>query len=161
MPYRKTTAFIERLIAEAPTECVMWPFARGGDGRGRVGLEGETLAHRAVLRLAVGPPPSDRPLARHSCGRGHLGCVTPAHLSWATASENQMDRVDHGTSNRGESHGLHKLTEAEVLDAYRRAWAGENQTSIAADLGVGQHEISRIKNGRRWAWLTGHEQEAA
>src|ERR1700733_11089893 len=37
------------------------------------------------------------------------------NLRWGTHSENQMDRVEHGTSNRGSRHPLSKLTEEHAL----------------------------------------------
>ena len=41
-----------------------------------------------------------------------------SNLRWDTRSANQMDRVDHSTSNRGERCGAHKLTEDEVLEIF-------------------------------------------
>jgi DNA invertase Pin-like site-specific DNA recombinase len=65
------------------------------------------------------------------------------------------DRIEHGTSNRGEKHGIAKLTEEKVMQIFTRAAAGEPQHKIAKDFCVTQTSVSRIKNGECWGWLTG------
>jgi hypothetical protein len=88
-------------VPYAGDDCLIWPFARGGDGRGHVAVNGRVmLAHRVVCALVHGEQPADRPLAAHSCGNGHLGCVSPKHLRWATYLDNSDDMERHGTTNR-------------------------------------------------------------
>ena len=47
------------------------------------------------------------------------------------------------------------LSADDALEIYRRAWAGEPQTSIADKFGISQTAVSKIKHGRNWGWLTG------
>lgn len=105
--------------------------------------------HRLVLFAFVGPPPT-----------GYQSCHNdgnPSHnwienLRWDTASNNQRDRVKHGTSNRGERCAAAKLTEKDVHSILKD---NRQQRLIAEQYGVRQSAISRIKSGRRW----GHVQE--
>jgi hypothetical protein len=52
-------------------------------------------AHRLVLLAFVGPPPADKPLTRHIDGDPTNNHVS--NLAWGDNSENQRDRVAHGT----------------------------------------------------------------
>ena len=56
--------------------------------------------------------------------------------------------------NRGRQNFKSKLTEVEVLAIYRTK--GATQDALAARHGVSQSTINHIKQGRTWAWLTGH-----
>lgn len=134
-------------------ECVMWPFGRGGDGYGRVYDAGSMrLAHRVMCERVHGPSPSDIHEVAHTCGKGRSGCVNAAHLRWATPSENQSDRIDHGTHSRGDRNAMAKLTEDDVIAIRRRATT-ERQVDLAAAFGVGQTTISAIVTGQNWNWL--------
>lgn len=78
-------------------ECLIWPFAKRHRGYGGVVMQdGLTRSpHRIICILAYGEPPFEGAIAAHSCGNGHLGCVNPKHLSWATNRENAIDRSLH------------------------------------------------------------------
>lgn len=70
------------------------------------------------------------------------------NLRWDTTRNNQLDRIKHGTSNRGERSATAKLTEDQVA-AIRKDT--RLQKEIAADYGVKENTISRIKSGKRWS----------
>ncbi len=107
-----------------------------------------------MCELAHGPAPADKPLATHSCGNGHLGCVHPGHLRWGDLSDNYEDSVEHGTAAKGQRHGLAKLTESDVLQIM--ALKGTmSQPEIAARYGVHFTCVGNIHQGRTWSWLTG------
>ena len=104
--------------------------------------------HTLILTAFVGPRPKGMECC-HNDGNpwnNHL-----SNLRWDTPRNNQLDRVKHGTSNRGERCAAAKLTEAQV-----RAIRADSrlQREIAADYGVRENTISRIKSGKRWAHLT-------
>lgn len=129
-------------------ECLTWPFGKGGGGRGMISGEKRPMfASRAMCIAAHGPPPFEKAEAAHSCGKGHEACVNPNHLRWATSLENKLDKIIHGTSNRGERHPLAKLTVEQVRAI--RADARPNAV-IAADYPVSRRTIADIK--RRAAW---------
>lgn len=79
---------------------------------------------------------------------------------WNTPSANQMDKVAHGTHNRGVRHNMVKLTEAAVLSIraeYRRGRV--RQQDLADKHEVSVATISMIVNRKVWAHLP--ESEAA
>lgn len=142
----------EVAVTFSSEDCLIWPFART-NGYGHLVVDGvDHRAHRLVCQLVHGDPPTPTDEAAHSCGKGHLGCVNPRHLSWKTRVENQGDRIYHGTSNRGSRHGLHKLTEADVLQI-RRLLPSVSQTEIARQFEVDPSTINNIKSGKNWGWL--------
>jgi len=110
-------------------------------------------AHHIACEHRNGPRP-DGLHAAHECG--NRGCVNPRHLSWKTISANQMDRVRHGTSNRGERSPVHKLTESEVWVIQGMFRFPNTDAGIAREFGVGTEAVRRIRIGTRWEWLTGN-----
>lgn len=54
---------------------------------------------------------------------------------------------------RGEQHTLSKLKNAQVIEIFKRAWAGEKQEALAFEYKVNQQVISAIKLGKRWKHL--------
>lgn len=142
----------ETVLTYAGMDCLIWPFHRSKEGYGRLNDGRSTMTHRIVCESINGPPPSGQHEAAHSCGNGHLGCVTPRHLSWKTPKENSDDKLSHGTMVSGEQHGKAKLSENQV----REIWALRGQFSqreIASRFGVTQSLISRIYLGLAWARL--------
>ena len=134
------------------TTCTEWAGAIKDNGySGQITLNGtRDYPHRHALRLTVGPPPPDTEAA-HSCG--NRSCVNPHHLRWASRSSNQMDKVGHGTDNRGERHPLHKVTADDVREIRRRMADGEGREAVAAEFGVSAASVSRYVNRTSWAWL--------
>lgn len=134
-------------------ECLIWPFVRDNNGYGGVLYEGrDNRAHRVMCILAHGEAPSNECDAAHSCGNGHLGCVNPRHLRWATRSENQMDKVKHGTDCRGEKHAFAKLTEADVRFLRSKANTFSDKEN-GRRLGVHYMTIHHAITGKNWGWL--------
>ena len=100
--------------------------------------------HKAVLETFVGP----RPQGMECChNNGDPFDNRLENLRWDTPRNNQLDRIKHGTSNRGERCAAAKLTETQVL-AIRADT--RLQREIAAEYGVRENTISRIKSGKRW-----------
>lgn len=106
--------------------------------------------HRLVCETEHGPAPFGYEAA-HSCGNGHLGCVNRNHLSWKTRAGNAADMVAHGTSAKGEGHGLAKLTEDAVREI--RRFGTSDRRSLADRFSVCAHTIGEIQRGDTWAWL--------
>lgn len=100
--------------------------------------------HTLVMEAFVGLRPKGMECC-HNDGNpqnNHL-----SNLRWDTPKNNQADRVKHGTTNRGEQCGKAKLTLEQI-----RVIRQDNrlQRIIAAEYGVMQNTISRIKSGKRW-----------
>lgn len=135
------------------SECLAWPFSRDPQGYPSVRVDGQTHhATRIICTERHGPPPSPDHHAAHSCGKGHEGCCSAGHLFWKTASDNQMDRVEHGTSNRGERNHFCTLNECDVREI-RRLHNVVPQAEIASRYGVAKTTIQAIHYRRSWAWL--------
>lgn len=89
--------FLEALQSDT-NECIAWPYAKRGLGRGAIQWEGKThKVHRVMCEQAHGAPPTTEHHAAHECGNGHLGCINPRHLAWKTPKENEADKARHGT----------------------------------------------------------------
>ena len=144
------------LAAEPTDSCVIWPHSMTADGYGRRQRKeyGTYRVSRQIAHDTHGSPPEGKPNALHSCGRGQFGCVNPLHLRWGSQRENMADRIIHGTSNRGQRHGLSKLTEEDVL-----AISGSDETcsALSERFNVCRKTISLIRRGESWAWLTGRD----
>ena len=100
--------------------------------------------HRMVLEAFVGLCPEGFECC-HNDGNAFNNHVS--NLRWDTHTNNIHDRIKHGTSNRGERCGTAKLT-LEQVNAIRQDT--RLQRLIAADYGIAESMISRIKNGKRW-----------
>src|SRR5690606_20841041 len=95
------------------------------------------------------PRPTPRHEAAHSCGNGHLGCCNPRHLRWASHVANMADKVEHGTHQIGEKHGMARLTENDVR--YIRKMRGKvSQQKVAAQFGVTFSAISCVQRRATW-----------
>jgi hypothetical protein len=137
------------VLAYEGDECFFWPYGRDPDG---YAIVGRGKGHRLACIAANGPLPPDKPLATHSCGNGHLGCVTKRHMSWKSPAGNSRDMVDHGRSLKGEKHSMAVLDEAKVRQI--RALAGTtSQLNLGKMFGVSQGAIWRIHNRKTWSWL--------
>lgn len=134
--------------------CMLWSGSQTVDGYGQFRLRRRLQrAARIALHHAIGPGPTDRHQAAHSCRNRH--CVAPAHLRWATVTENLHDRDSDGTSNQGSRHGMAKITEDDVREIRRRRAAGETGRAVAAAYGVSPAQITAITNRTAWRHVDG------
>lgn len=133
-------------------ECLIWPYSTIR-GYGRMQNDGNlAVVSRALCKEVHGPAPTPAHDAAHSCGNGHLGCVTKKHLSWKTRAENMADRVLHGTSNRGERHASAKLTEEQAREIISLR-GKEKQKDTASRFGIAPQTVSGIQLGQKWIGL--------
>lgn len=138
-------------------DCVRWPYT-GVRGYGQLKFDGKIRkANRVMCELAHGPAPGPGYEAAHSCGKGHLGCMNPKHLSWKTRTENQRDRRIHGTAGNGGYGRRPRLTPDQVL-------AIRASTDTIADLSrryrVTTRAISMIRNREIWKEIHGTPERA-
>lgn len=147
-----TERFLRAFVDHSGDACVSWPFATNAKGYGLAVISGKQRgAHVWMCILAHGEPPTPEHEAAHSCGNGHLGCVNPKHLRWATHTENMADKNLHGTSNHGERNGKTRLT-ADDVRAIREA--PPDLAALAVRYGMSKHGISKIRGRKRWGHLT-------
>lgn len=136
-------------------DCLIWPFTRCSHGYGQLWIDGKRVkAHRYICNLAHGNPPKEKPDVAHSCGKGHLGCVNPRHLRWASHAENMREKEAHGTVAKGTKNGHAKLTDEAA--AYIFIAKGHiTQRELADSFGVTQATISDIWCKRTWRHIHG------
>lgn len=140
---RSKQRWIEAHVSYDGDDCIAWPYSTGNYGYGDI---------RTMCRLAHGEPPTPHHQAAHSCGNGHLGCMNPKHLRWATRKENQADMVAHGRSQRGSVNYHAKLTEQDVREI-RRLLSSMTQAAIAKKYGIDPSTVSDIHRGKHWGWV--------
>ena len=108
--------------------------------------------HRLLWKIFVGPIPEGM-CVLHGPGN-HRGNCDLSYLSLGTVSENNgRDRLRDGSDNRGEKHGLSKLTEIQVKYIRARLEDGMEGKALARLFEVGRAQISRIKNNQQWAHI--------
>jgi len=140
--------FFRNAIRHQTDECIIWPFAKLDAGYGKLG---NRLVHRLACEESHGTPPSDRHEAAHTCH--NPPCFNGRHLYWATPSQNQCDRVDNGTSNRGGNYRNSKLSLEQVYRIRSMAGVGMFHCDIALEFKISRTVVTRIVNRTRWGWL--------
>jgi len=133
--------------------------------------------HRIICTTFHGTPPSPKHHAAH-CD-GDRSNNLSSNLRWATAAENEADKIDHGTSlagrkssvpvehrARGETHGRHtkpestargernchaKLTEAKVSEI---RIDGRPRKQISESYGISVTMVGYIQRGISWAHVS-------
>lgn len=155
--YGSANAFVRDSAQKTDVEeCVIWPYGKNSEGRGRVNISGKpTNADVAVLRAAKGDKPTLKHECCHLCGNGHLGCVNPSHMYWGTRKENVADAIAHGTAKffegvtrHGEKSPVAKYSDAMIGGIRASLAAGNRQVDVAKEFGVSQAHVSRIKLGQ-------------
>lgn len=152
--FGEAQSFFENVVLTCKTDqCLDWPFSKSSHGYGQIRIGGKLRdVHRLVCERIHGEPPSPKYEAAHSCGRGHVGCVNPNHLSWKTPVENNADKLIHGTHNRGQKNPGSKLSERAVMEI--RSLKGKvSQRELARRFGVTRQTICDIGRGKTWSWL--------
>ena len=152
-PAGEPRRWLEASLESETDECIEWPFSTNGNGYGHLRIDGpKKLAHRWVLVQATGHDKVGMDAA-HAPGICHnRKCVNKRHLRWASRKENLRDRKVDDTLNHGTRNGMHKLTEADVLNI-------RNSTLRSADLaemfGVDIRNIDRARSGATWKHVGG------
>ena len=144
-------SFLNSALKTKTDECIMWPFGKTLDGYGTICVNGrKTRAHVLVCERAYGERPSPVHEVAHNCH--NPSCINAAHLRWATRAENQRDRIENNTTNRGERHACNRLSEQQV-HTIRRLLKTQTRTALAKRYGVSIVSISDIALRKTWAWL--------
>lgn len=126
----------------------------------RNGKSYKRYIHRLLLETFVGPCPKNKQ-CRHL--DGNKLNLNLSNLKWGTRRENQHDRMKHGTANYGETHGMTKLTNTDVLQIRklgkeankhtRKIDNGGNYREIAKKFSIAPSTVGAIVQGRAWKYL--------
>ena len=104
-------------------------------------------AYRVAYELFVGPIPKEMQVC-HKCDISL--CVNPEHLFLGTAADNQLDKVRKNRHTKGETHGVSKLKNGDVL-AIRSS--SEKACVLAALYRCSESLIYQIKSRAIWTHL--------
>ena len=117
----------------------------------RNGAIRRVMVHRLVLSCFVGSAPTpEHRQANHK--NGVKLDNRPENLEWVTPRENSLHAIHVlGThKQKGSKHGMHKLSESDVLEIIMRSQRQEAIASIAKDFRVTASVISGIAMGKTW-----------
>lgn len=147
---------------DSSSGCWLWQKATRGtriDYRyGEMTVNGRGMsAHRAAWIAFRGALPKRRgyhgACVLHACDRPL--CVNPDHLKLGTHADNMADMVKKARAGRrdfnaGSSHGMARLTEAQVLRIRRLSADGWTGRRIARRYRLGEATVSQILTRQRW-----------
>jgi hypothetical protein len=129
------------------TGCIEFTGTTPGPGYGMMKVDGRPKgAHRVAWELANGPVPPGKQIL-HRCD--NPPCVNPNHLFVGTHADNMRDKVSKGRQRgaaRGEANHNAKISDVDV-DAIRAS--SVLQKDVAAEYGISQSMVSRIRCGNR------------
>lgn len=133
--------------------CLDWPFGRSvpksnrpEDGYGVVHVNGKQFRISRVVFERFHRPLKTGEIVRHRCNRPV--CYHPAHLLAGTQKQNIHDAMAQWRHCHGETHGMCKLTDAEVTQVQLLLEIGMGQTEIAGLFKVSNSLIWRIQHGK-------------
>jgi hypothetical protein len=131
-------------------DCHLWTGYITDHGYGTFSMSrkrGAVQAHRAAWELAFGPIGEGLKIC-HNCD--NKKCVNVNHLFAGTQAANIQDKMNKSRQAKGETHGMSKLTEADVL-AIRAS--GKSQRALAKEYGVTHPLIGNIKRRENWTHI--------
>lgn len=138
-------AYVHDLIENCygPGPCILWPYGTR-QGYGAIWIGGHSVSVIRYIMIAIDGP--DRPgmQVAHLPRECHeIACVRPAHLRWATGSENARDRAIDGTAGK-------KALASEVVQEIRsrHAAGGVSYRQLAREYGVTESTIGRFVRGQ-------------
>ena len=143
-------------IVKTENGCWNWIGAHDKDGYGWIRVSGRQVsAHRYSYTTSHGNIP-DGLQVLHTCDNPR--CVNPDHLFAGTHQDNMNGMMSKG--RRANIYGVDsknaKLTNEQVIEIrqrYKPRHPTDGCNAMAREFGVGQMEISRIINRKRWKHL--------
>jgi hypothetical protein len=147
----RALALVAEVVAEREREgCRDWPTDKSLIKGYPVAKIGGRAGHvvrvsHLVLEADGRPHPGGAAEALHSCDRPI--CYAPWHLRWGARAENNADALQRGRVPLGEAAQPAKLTNAQATAIREDA---RPQAVIAAEYGVSQSTVSRIRAGLRY-----------
>ena len=132
-----------------PNDCWNWLGYIFPNGYGGIKVNYKTqYAHRVAYEITFGEISSGL-LVRHECD--NPSCVNPNHLIVGTTQDNIKDKVKKGRQARGETAGLHKLTNQqaqEIRNIYSQGKISQHQ--LAKMFGISQAQIWKIVSNKSY-----------
>lgn len=105
--------------------------------------------HRLVALAFLGDPPTPRHVVAHWDGDKRNNVLS--NIRWATRSENESDKVRHGTAQRGHGNPRAKLSVDDVKDIRKRYVRRYGCLSeLAREYSVSVSTIFSVVRGETW-----------
>lgn len=148
--------FWEKVNKLSDDECWEWMAFVHPTGYGMFSVNRKmTSAQRVAWTLTYGEIPEGKLVCHHCDNRA---CCNPKHLFLGTYKDNARDMVnkrrEQYPDNRGERHGLSKLTTNDVLKIRDLYSSGDyTQQEIANRFRINRKTVSKIVLRQRWSWL--------
>lgn len=132
--------------------CWLWESSISKDGYAKFEHGGKHYrAHRWAYENLVGPIPSGINVC-HRCDV--RSCVNPAHLFLGTQHDNMRDMHKKLRGARGETHGRHRLTEADVREIRKAPRYPGHVHELGRRYGISSfHVYDVLEGGRAWKHL--------
>lgn len=111
-----------------------------------LGGKKKSLVHRVVAEHHLGK--SDL-YVLHSCD--NPSCVKIEHLRYGTQKDNMADAMERNRTTRGTKNSQAILTPEQVLEIYNTK---DSQLNLSKKFGCSVKNITNIKQGVSWSWLT-------
>lgn len=130
--------------------CWVWKKRLNHDGYGVISIKkSKRFVHRVVYQEWVGSIPEGKEVC-HTCDVRN--CCNPEHLFVGTHLDNIRDMVKKGRNApvAGENNPRAILTEAQVIEIFKKLIKGERVSTIAVNFGVPSRIIHNIKNLKAW-----------
>lgn len=123
--------------------CWEWLDGKKSTGYGVLSIkQTQVMAHRVAYTLWNGVIPEGE-VVMHLCD--NPACACPDHLVAGTQADNVHDMMDKG---RGRFAKLHEHAVRAIRADTRK------QVDIAAEYDVSAPQISKIKSGKQWNWVS-------
>lgn len=130
--------------------CWEWIGSTSPKGYPVFSISGKTLqVHRAVWEHANGIIPKGL-CACHRCDNPL--CINPNHIFIGTRADNNFDRDSKGrhVALRGESHGMHRLTEEQIKEIRLLASQGIPHTHLERKFDLSGGHVGQIVHRKIW-----------
>ena len=134
-----------------PNNCWNWTASKSSNTYGSFQYKNHSIrAHRMAWILAYGPIPNNLYVLHHCDNRL---CCNPTHLFLGTQADNIKDCVKKNRNIKGESCGMAKLTEKNILDIRSKLSMGFRSCDLAILYKVCRYNIHLIKYRKRWTHI--------
>lgn len=142
--------FYDRILENA-NGCWIWQRGLDKNGYGRSSINRKGVqAHRVSWVIHKGKIP-DGMQVLHRCD--NPPCVNPEHLFLGNNADNMTDKMKKNRQTRGHDVNTSKINASDVFRIRGLLSEGWSGRKISKLLGLKDHHVYDIKNGRSWRWL--------
>ena len=154
--YHEQLDYLIKAVREHQSDvCLEWPFCRFANGYGRITFRDNdvwksTVVHRIAFKVVHDHWPTL--LALHHCD--NRPCFNPRHIYDGSSKDNMRDCVQRHRQPCGTTSYLHKITEADVIEARRIYSLGRTTfAELGIKYGLTLEAMRSAITGNRWKHL--------